>query len=504
MRPKTSKGLELRACMPHTRSLHLSPSSQASLPVSHLATLSPLATHFFTLLHTLPVCPSLSLPPRWVDASCLCGLLLSYCSLVLRYAIAGPRKLESAYEKRMREREEAKRKEAETKAAAAEAAATVESRQPEFDDLNGLRCHAWVLVVAGKREVPETFFIEASTGVAVSPLNTSYHGIEAVWNSKNFWANMQKCTNGLADMQYDLGDTSCWEYIFPEIDQGRVSVETGGKPPKPPAKGTLDLPPSWVQPLTLEPRDYETRCPDGRRTLIEGRSRVEIYAPYLREDGLVRLETQHAEPEMESVVAEVYTYMHRSDKMVKRVVRPPSDDDGGSTEYVFLPGHPWHLRRLLDVQPSYSRLRAGSTTTMEFYSSSRVDGLVKRTSSATSVSETYTGRPDFLLYREVNFVTEDGPKPGRRGSMFGRRASVGAASSMSPGTAVDYIVERYARNEAKPADEDPEVITYYDDVVQVGYHRGKGNISSATRDFFKPQLDEKQVGRPLAQTAPLP
>jgi len=118
-----------------------------------------------------------------------------------KYAIAAPRKLESGYEKKMKEREAMKKNEAATKADVVAATDKVESRRPEFDELNGLRCHAWVLIVAGKRGVPETFFIESSTGHALSPLDSSFQGIEAVWNSKNFWANMQKCTNGLADMQ---------------------------------------------------------------------------------------------------------------------------------------------------------------------------------------------------------------------------------------------------------------------------------------------------------------
>jgi hypothetical protein len=34
----------------------------------------------------------------------------------------------------------------------------------EEDELNGLRIHAWVLVLPGRREIAEAFFIEPSTG----------------------------------------------------------------------------------------------------------------------------------------------------------------------------------------------------------------------------------------------------------------------------------------------------------------------------------------------------
>jgi len=48
----------------------------------------------------------------------------------------------------------------------------------------GLRVHCWVMVRAGKRGVPETFFIEPTTGHSLSTLDENYLGLETVWNSK--------------------------------------------------------------------------------------------------------------------------------------------------------------------------------------------------------------------------------------------------------------------------------------------------------------------------------
>ena len=59
------------------------------------------------------------------------------------------------------------------------------------DPLHGLRIHCWVLVRAGKREMTEDVFVEACTG-KVMPTNASpYLGIEAVFNHKNYWVDMQ-------------------------------------------------------------------------------------------------------------------------------------------------------------------------------------------------------------------------------------------------------------------------------------------------------------------------
>lgn len=69
--------------------------------------------------------------------------------------------------------------------------------KPPPDKLYGLRVHCWVLVLSGKREVPESFFIEALTG-QTKPLDyASYLGIESVWNHRNVWVNMQDCSRGI-------------------------------------------------------------------------------------------------------------------------------------------------------------------------------------------------------------------------------------------------------------------------------------------------------------------
>ena len=56
--------------------------------------------------------------------------------------------------------------------------------------------HAWVLVLSGKREVPESFFIESLTGCPKSLDDSCYLGIESVWNNANLWINMQDCSKG--------------------------------------------------------------------------------------------------------------------------------------------------------------------------------------------------------------------------------------------------------------------------------------------------------------------
>ena len=72
-----------------------------------------------------------------------------------------------------------------------------ELEKPKPDKLHGLRVHCWVLVLSGKREVPEGFFIETLTGACHLLTHSAYLGIESVWNHKNYWVNMQDCSHGV-------------------------------------------------------------------------------------------------------------------------------------------------------------------------------------------------------------------------------------------------------------------------------------------------------------------
>ena len=69
--------------------------------------------------------------------------------------------------------------------------------KPPPDPLFGLRIHSWVLVLSGKREIPESFFIEPFTGLSHPVDSPNYLGIESVWNHVNYWVNMQDCSEGV-------------------------------------------------------------------------------------------------------------------------------------------------------------------------------------------------------------------------------------------------------------------------------------------------------------------
>jgi len=69
--------------------------------------------------------------------------------------------------------------------------------------LYGQRVHSWVLVLAGKRDVPAAFFIDPSTArhqpTDADPVsgNAEYLGVESVWNHQNYYVNMQECSTAV-------------------------------------------------------------------------------------------------------------------------------------------------------------------------------------------------------------------------------------------------------------------------------------------------------------------
>ncbi|XP_071899771.1 dynein regulatory complex subunit 7 isoform X6 [Anas platyrhynchos] len=159
----------------------------------------------------------------------------------------------------------------------------MEMEKPTRDPLYGLRVHAWVLVLSGKREVPEPFFINPFTGNSHSTMDEHFLGIESVWNHKNYWVNMQDCRNGCKDLIFDLGDTVRWEIMLSEtykplqmlldaeeenelFDRNMDDTEDDEEEEK---DTSFAMPPTWVAPIQISPRVhiYKSMEPETERVM---------------------------------------------------------------------------------------------------------------------------------------------------------------------------------------------------------------------------------------------
>ncbi|KAI8921991.1 hypothetical protein DFJ77DRAFT_444875 [Powellomyces hirtus] len=390
-----------------------------------------------------------------------------------KYKVKPPRQLQSLF---VVKQEEKSKTRAQQQAAAArrkelDARALAEE---DNDELKGLRVHSWVLVLPGKREVAEAFFIEATTGNVYATDNENYLGVESVFSSVNHWVNMQVCYEGLKGISFDLGDNGKWEFVLldntqpggvdPNDDDGE---EQGGElgsedgDADTPASEILDLPPSWVEKLVVSREAFESRCPSGAKMIIYRDARHEVYAEYFRKDGMVARTIFFADDTREYNGEIRETFSNRRDKLRQRI-RIPYD---GIIHEFFDAGRLHGLREHITVD--------GRTKAMHFYPTARFDGLVVRVDETIKIVEHFTDREDRLIYRSVTFDGEDDEESER-----------GAIMKMA---------EKLERNPQVPSHEDAQKRTYFlkEDKIRVVYHREHGKIIPSTREFKKPTAEQK-------------
>ncbi|KAM6195466.1 dynein regulatory complex subunit 7 [Sarcoramphus papa] len=422
-----------------------------------------------TLDETLELCPLLRKPQEVPKE----GMKKSSN----KYRVKPPPDLQSKFELQ----QEAKKK-AETEAAQkikeGEEEKVTEVEKPKRDPLYGLRVHAWVLVLCGKREVPETFFINPFTGNSHSTMDEHFLGIESVWNHKNYWVNMQDCWNGCKDLVFDLGDAIRWEIMLsgsnkplqplPDAEEEKElsDRDVDDTQEKEEEDMSFDMPPSWVAPIQISPREFETRCSQGRKVILYKKAKLEKWAPYLNGNGLVKRLTVYADLDCTEVAEVREWFKNREDVLDMREVNKQTQL---TTEY-FSPGH------LLGLKAhTYMSLEPETEHTMEFYNEARVDGLQKRVENANEMTEYFVGRDDFLHIRHMEFG-----KRGKKIHLAGTRTDINSRP-------IVQIKECFHRNLEKPADEDvaERIFLITEETIHLTYHLKDKYITAAKKDFFK-------------------
>ncbi|NWT87597.1 DRC7 protein, partial [Lanius ludovicianus] len=332
----------------------------------------------------------------------------------------------------------------------------MEVEKPKRDPLHGLRVHAWVLVLSGKRKVPETFFINPFTGNHHSTTDECFLGIESIWNHRNYWVNMQDCRQGCKDLSFDLNDSTCWEIMFSESNEpSQLPTDSPKKDTDDMKKGEIDksfeMPLSWVARIKVSYREYENPFSQGKKVILYNKAKLEKWAANANGDGLVERLTVYADSDCTVEVEVKEWFKHREDRLYMREVNKQTHL---ITDY-FRPGHP-----LLLKAHSYTSLEPETGHTVEYYHMARADGLWKRFENATEMTEYFVGREDFLHMRHIELGERD-----KKMHMAGVR------SDANPRPIVQ-IKEYFHRNPKKPADEDIEerVFMVIDDTIQLTYH----------------------------------
>lgn len=348
----------------------------------------------------------------------------------------------------------------------------------ENDDLKGLRIHAWVLLLPGKREISEGFFIEPTTG-SFYPLDSSkYVGVESVFSSANYWVNMQVCYDGLKGISFDLGDNTKWEYVLLENTQpaGHSSKldkslkknnnkEAIDDEEEAANLEILDLPPSWVEQLKIPKEKFEMRCPSGSKCIEYNNVKYETFADYNRPDGMVTRLTVFEDQKL-GYPGEVYEFfLNRRDKLSKRLRQPYSD----IIREFFDPGRPHGLKEHI--------ILSGKTKEMHFYPSARSDGLMKRIEEPNKILEYFTEREDYLVYRSVTHeISSNVAEDFKKGAIF-------------------KMTEKFNRNPESIAPEEVAKRTYFlkEEKIRIVFPLEKNKIIPSFREFKKPSSDQKGI-----------
>jgi hypothetical protein len=173
-------------------------------------------------------------------------------------------------------------------------AVTIDDDQPDFereDQYGESRLHCWVLLQKGNREIQETFFIEPTTGRKFNIQNAPYYTVEAIFNHKNFWINLDE-TRALEEINFEFqnDESGEWEYVMLQPQEKKKTGEHDDDNDNPDEEETdenegakkeediLDMPPPWSPKLFVNKDKFIDLCPNGEKTVFYKKCKVDFYA----------------------------------------------------------------------------------------------------------------------------------------------------------------------------------------------------------------------------------
>nr|XP_054602251.1 dynein regulatory complex subunit 7 isoform X2 [Nothobranchius furzeri] len=263
-------------------------------------------------------------------------------------------------------------------------------RPPSVHSLHGNWVHCWVLVLSGRSNVQENFFIDPLTGNSFPTDHQRFLGIESVWNHRSYYVNRQVCSSGCK-----------------------------AAPPR-----VFEMPRSWVGSIAISEKDQVRRWPDGKKVTRFRKANLEEFVPGVNADGLVTRLTTYRDPSCSEVAMVKEWYSNSRDHLEEKEINKL---DGCISER-FSPNK--HTEILFYRRKS---LPSGAEQEVEF-SCRRTDHLVRRVMLPREVVDYFQDRIDFLYYRRICFNEQ--------------------LDSLPHESDVLTIVERFHRNTIKPANED--------------------------------------------------
>lgn len=310
----------------------------------------------------------------------------------------------STFDKGVREKQEEQDRIAKIKAT------VIDDDEPDFmkeDRYGRTRKHCWVYIAKGKRELSESFFVEPSTGRKYTVENAPYHSIEAIFNHKNYWINMDP-SKELAEvnMDFEYDTNGEWEYVMIKSDEKKEDDDDDAAPDDDDEEGeeganndeeVLDMPPPWSPKLHVNKEQFIQMTPKGEKAVFYKKCKVEYYADCSQVDGLVKRVSIY-EDYKRLLVKEIRSYYRfRRDKLILRRRFPY---EFKTIEHYEQSEKSNNWKKLIQVDDRYRKIY--------FYHHRNKDGLIYREEQIkVKTFERYKGREDKLIYRSVTFADDE-------------------------------------------------------------------------------------------------
>ncbi|KAL0234455.1 hypothetical protein PCE1_001491 [Barthelona sp. PCE] len=358
----------------------------------------------------------------------------------------------------------------------------------EDDEYFGRRYHSWVLVKAGSRDVGTPFFLEPVTGRRIELDTHDFLGVECVFNHLNYYINMQECSEGLKSMDYEFYTPNKWEFIFltPPVNVGatnstplELSATIGAA-----GSDILEVPPMLFPKLKVPHDQFEKRFPDGSKKFNFFMVDCEIFAEYIRDDGLVKKITFYEDIEKSNIKIVEHYFKNRNDRLERRSIV----DKTSYTHEYFGIGRSFSIKELIQTP---------FRTVFLFYLEGRNDGLIKRVETKDrKYQEFFDKRIDGLTYRSVSFVTKEMQESFKKNIDITNNFH-NASDSFNVG---DFIIEKMTEKYTKGATKENVFIKRYDvlkSVIKIVHHREEKQLKEETILYNKDDLVQNGVSLDL-------
>jgi hypothetical protein len=358
---------------------------------------------------------------------------------------------------------------------------TIDDDEPDFepeDEYGRSRIHAWVLILAGEREMKESMFIEPTTGRKYALDNSPYFSVEAVFNHLNFWVNLDPSRPiESIDLEHFNEDvTGEWEYVMIKKKEKKEAgedeeIEEEESEDYGEEEDVLDMPPPWSPKLVIDKEKFSEGVKNGAKTVFYKKCKVDYYSECKSVDGLIRRITLY-EDYRRIITKEIRSYYsNRKDKLVVRRRFPYQFKLIEHYESLGVT----HWKKMIQVDAHSRKLY--------FYHHRVKDGLIYREEQiGRKTFEYYKGREDRLIYRSVTFDPE---KPAD-----GQSLKLKENNHPNQDVVIGKMTQKFELDPWFPAEAQIKKTEFNLDKkrVYIYYHYKEGKITADYKDFSRDEL----------------